>query len=614
MAACARAKQTAHLTLDATTVSIICCARGLAGAVWCGCVNPPPNAHFYDAADPALGFSDFSKRTFRQHQQLVVPYKSLNLYLYAAGRELLESELENTLRELEYAEKARNAEDAIVKDVKAELSKAPLNPIGAIMRALARHQPDAAPKHATAASGSIASIFTNDDLNDTELYGDAMMAELRRMGAAVNAAKDVSEAAVDALLDHVGLGEGGITEWLRGRREGEPWEDRAFTMTRFKRLLNSCREDLATGASGVSLYPMRYTHVGTLEVLLTAFREAVRCSVSDGADTYPAEWARWLCVLIAKKNRDPRLFKNLRDIWLLEHGQKLMEGLVKLEFDDAAHVAVPPSQFGFMRRRGAPQPTTVLHVQAEQAHTIAGAQRRAPVYRAYVDYRTLFESIAHKVQMRVEERTGVALSASKAVFAIQHAAHGHYDTQYGVNEPGFPRANGNVQGSHTGPVKSNLVLSVVQRAIELELVVDGSLFVGPDGHEVNLPTLFFADDSAGMSDSLKGVQMYLDAIFATAVALELEPNVPTPNGRTWVKVPHGRALKGGRFVEYPALLQALRGGMRVFDPAKWAETGASERLEADTRVRDPETGDIYTVVTEVTDKTAWQGLADARLA
>jgi hypothetical protein len=37
------------------------------------------------------------------------------------------------------------------------------------------------------------------------------------------------------------------------------------------------------------------------------------------------------------------------------------------------------------------------------------------------------------------------------------------------------------------------------------------------------------------------------------------------------------------------------------------ETGASERLEADTRVRDPETGDIYTVVTEVTDKTAWQG-------
>jgi hypothetical protein len=60
---------------DATTVLYVVCGAWPARS-GVGCVKLPSNAHFYDAADPALGFSDFSKRTFRQHQQLVIPYKS----------------------------------------------------------------------------------------------------------------------------------------------------------------------------------------------------------------------------------------------------------------------------------------------------------------------------------------------------------------------------------------------------------------------------------------------------------------------------------------------------------------------------------------------------------
>ena len=49
-------------------------AQGGVADVGLGRVKPPSNAHFYDPADPALGFSDVSKRTFNGTPTTVVPY------------------------------------------------------------------------------------------------------------------------------------------------------------------------------------------------------------------------------------------------------------------------------------------------------------------------------------------------------------------------------------------------------------------------------------------------------------------------------------------------------------------------------------------------------------
>ena len=88
---------------------------------------------------------------------------------------LLTEELEGNQDELRNLLRARNTEDDIAADVHGELRKTPLNPIGAIMRALGRHEPSAAPKHRKEASGSLTSLFPADDTSKQELFGDIIV-------------------------------------------------------------------------------------------------------------------------------------------------------------------------------------------------------------------------------------------------------------------------------------------------------------------------------------------------------------------------------------------------------------------------------------------------------
>ena len=66
--------------------------------------------------------------------------------------------------------------------------------------------------------------------------------------------------------------------------------------------------------------------------------------------------------------------------------------------------------------------------------------------------------------------------------------------------------------------------------------------------------------------------MYLNAVYATAVALELEVNIPKASGLRWVRCgPAGcpGAPRGGVVLGQAALLDALRRGVLQFTQSEW---------------------------------------------
>ena len=524
----------------------------------------------------------------------------------AAEIQLVVGSLDALRDELSWMQRLYNARDSVAQRVRDEVQRCPLNPIGAIMRVMAACQPDAAPKHSPRSTGGLFSIFAGDVAGARELFGGEMLGELARLAARANAVKEACLPAVQRLLVLTGLTHEPV------RLEGdalEAWLASTFTVERFDRLVARVPGRLATGATGQSSHPLRWLPPSMKELLVDAYREMARrlAGGADAGEVVPSDWLTWLCTLIPKKNRDCRLFKNLRDIWLLEHALKLMDGFLLDGLNDVAAERVPANQFGFRRRVGTPQPATAAHTQAEVGRRLAGAKCRSLVYRGFTDYSGLFESIARTVQEEVEARSGVATPLSVCLLAIRNAAHGMVETPYGFTKPPFKRGKGNPQGSKTGPVQSNLVLGVVQRAVEL--IVSGACFIGPEGSEVSVPALNFADDSSAMGDCGHTLQMYFSTVYVTALALELDVNVPAADGLTWTEVGCEVALRGFAEVDDGKLRSALLGGTRKFTAGEWRKLTSlppDPRGRATCTAADGSTR-VFAVVTAVADKSAWQG-------
>ena len=508
--------------------------------------------------------------------------------------------------EMSWMQRLYNARDSVAQRVRDEVQRCPLNPIGAIMRVMATCQPDAAPKHSPRSTGGLFSIFEGDVAGARELFGNEMLSELGKLAAKANAAKAACLPAVRRLLILTGLTHEPVQ--LEGDAL-EAWLASTFTVERLDRLTARVPGRLATGASGHSSHPLRWLPLDMKEMLVKAFGEMARRMARGAAASLvvPPDWLMWLCTLIPKKNRDCRLFKNLRDIWLLEHALKLMDGFLLDGLNAVAAERVPANQFGFRRRVGTPQPATAAHTQAEVGRRLAGARRRSLVYRGFTDYSGLFESIARAVQEAVEAASGVPLPLSVCLLAIHNAAKGVVETAYGFTKPAFKRAKGNPQGSKSGPVRSNLVLGVVQRAVEQ--VASGTCFIGPEGSEISVPALNFADDSSAMADGGHPLQMYFSAVYVTAVALELDVNIPAADGLTWTEVGCDAALRGFVEVGDAKLQHALLDGKCRFTAGEWRKLTSlppNPRGRATCTAADGSTR-VFAVVTSVADKSAWQG-------
>ena len=104
---------------------------------------------------------------------------------------------------------------------------------------------------------------------------------------------------------------------------------------------------------------------------------------------FPPEWETWIVTMIEKRNKDPSVFKNLRDIWQSCHGWKIWTGMSRISYQRYADAAMPPYAVGFRKGRNAMEAVMTALLAGEQAAALA-----TPCVRVFVDLKGFFMGCA----------------------------------------------------------------------------------------------------------------------------------------------------------------------------------------------------------------------------
>ena len=126
-------------------------------------------------------------------------------------------------------------------------------------------------------------------------------------------------------------------------------------------------------------------------------------------------------------------------------------------------------------------------------------------------------SVVHDVQWEVERRCKVLPEVTEVMKALRigiperglPGLSGKYETAAGLTKA-VDILKGLGQGDLASPVRSKLLLSVMQRAISR--LVRGFKFAG---HKERVPLFQYADDGCFLTDDLPSLQLAFDAVSYT---------------------------------------------------------------------------------------------------
>eukprot|EP00965_Chrysotila_dentata_P118055 3902043-Pleurochrysis_carterae.AAC.2 len=177
---------------------------------------------------------------------------------------------------------------------------------------------------------------------------------------------------------------------------------------------------------------------------------------------------------------------------------------------------------------------------------------RKPCIKGYVDMGNFFMSVNHTVQWEVEEAMGVSESVISIMKALREGTGecggltGRYETAYGVTEPVEIR-KGMGQGDLLSPVRSKLILAIIQKA--MQRLVPGIEFNTMAAR--GAPFLIYADDGIILIDSVHILQLAMEVMWVITKILGLNMQIKgrrkqRGQGFTTVRMDMKVTLRDGR--------------------------------------------------------------------
>eukprot|EP00965_Chrysotila_dentata_P129381 4276621-Pleurochrysis_carterae.AAC.2 len=225
-----------------------------------------------------------------------------------------------------------------------------------------------------------------------------------------------------------------------------------------------------------------------------------------------------MAVLMMKPGEDPFQLGRRRDIWLQCHSMKYACRLLEAEYNEIADEHVPNTQAGWTEDRMATEHSLTVRIIEERCEW-----HRKPCIKGYVDMGCFFMSVNHVVQWEVEEAMGVPETIISIMKALREGKGGEgrgltgrYETAYGMTEP-VEIQKGLGQGDLLSPVRSKLILAVIQKA--MQRLVPGIEFNAKGPRMA--PFLIYADDGIILTDSIHTLQLAMEVMWVMTKLLGL---------------------------------------------------------------------------------------------
>eukprot|EP00965_Chrysotila_dentata_P253643 6211350-Pleurochrysis_carterae.AAC.1 len=160
---------------------------------------------------------------------------------------------------------------------------------------------------------------------------------------------------------------------------------------------------------------------------------------------------------------------------------------------------------------------------------------RKPCIKGYVDMGSFFMSVNHAVQWEIESAMGVSETIVSIIKALREGKgetlgglSGKYETAYGVTEP-VDIQKGLGQGDLLSPVRSKLILAIIQKA--MQRLVPGIEFNRKGVREA--PFLIYADDGIILTDSINILQLAMEVIWVMTKILGLNMQIKGKKKTAW---------------------------------------------------------------------------------
>ena len=304
--------------------------------------------------------------------------------------------------------------------------------------------------------------------------------------------------------------------------DGTDWTIRkAITFPVFARELGKA----TTGKAG-GLHPFLIDHLRALtkssQALKTYYHLIIHCMETGD---YPSYYGDMVACLIPKTYGDSYLISALRDIWLGQHGAKLVQRLILKTALAPLADRLRPEAAGFCKARTTSEQAFALHCAIRFAH-----HTRTPIFVMYIDLSKCFMSFNRSHGMIAADWYGLPTEARKALTELERTISGRYESVYGTTQE-FEVIRGFIQGSLHAPELCKQMMNTVLELVNLKCAGVPLFSVDDNGDE--LLQLVFADDAVNSASSVSMTQRIADFWSLWCAVVGMEMNIAGIKKTAW---------------------------------------------------------------------------------